>query len=49
MSYTGGSSAGSPLDEIEELVAYILGKANITNVGMGKTQEILDFIHEGVE
>lgn len=49
LSYTGGGSAGPQLDEIDDIVADILGKANVTLVGIGNAQEILDFVHEAVE
>lgn len=50
LSFTGGGIAGpAELDEIDELVADILGKANVTIVGVNKAQDILAFVHEAVE
>lgn len=49
MSSTGGGNAGSPLDEIDEIVADILGKQNVNIVGIQNKDDLLSFLHEAVE
>ncbi|KAK3875622.1 hypothetical protein Pcinc_019510 [Petrolisthes cinctipes] len=46
---TGGGPASPPLDELDELVADILGMDNVTFEGCDTNEELLSFVHETVE
>ncbi|KAK3890914.1 hypothetical protein Pcinc_005159 [Petrolisthes cinctipes] len=46
---TGGGPTSPPLDELDELVADILGMDNVTFEGCDTNEELLSFVHETVE
>ncbi|KAK3895935.1 hypothetical protein Pcinc_000319 [Petrolisthes cinctipes] len=49
MRGTGGGPAAPPLDDIDEMVADILGKKNHGMDGIDDDEEVLRFIHDAVE
>ncbi|KAK3887403.1 hypothetical protein Pcinc_008519 [Petrolisthes cinctipes] len=46
---TGGDPATPPLDEMDQLIADILGKQNITFGGVRGKNDLMTFLHEPVE
>ncbi|KAK3896279.1 hypothetical protein Pcinc_000023 [Petrolisthes cinctipes] len=46
---TGGGPATPPLDELDQLIADILEKQNVTVIGVNGMHDILTFLHEAVE
>ncbi|KAK3889345.1 hypothetical protein Pcinc_006662 [Petrolisthes cinctipes] len=49
LAETCGGPASPPLDELDELVADILGMDNVTFEGCDTNEELLSFVHETVE
>ena len=45
----GGTAEVPPLDDIDEIIADILGKTNVSISGVGKSQDIISFLYEAVE
>ena len=44
-----GTAEVPPLDDIDEIIADILGKTNVSISGASKSQDIISFLHEAVK